>query len=252
MKRSVLLVAGFALILFTPISGFAQFPSSSGENWSNHISSALGGGMTPNKTFSGGSLREASEKQRTKRPAVRRAARRPVAKANLSGGFFRPIPNSGVDRELANSLSQKPDERQALLLIFREVKKSYDAEAAKIGQANNVAGALTFFIASCVTAFNDAPEPSELATENLLAAINELAVATPALSRASDREKQLMNDRLIYVGGLILAGYLNGKQTNDADSTMQFRLLAGIALQAALNLEPQKLRFDETGLVVDP
>jgi hypothetical protein len=247
LRRNILLLAGFVLFLCAPFESFAQFPES--KNLSKPITSSLT--MTHNQAFHGGALREATVKQRKKTTVIRRRTK-PTVAVRRSGGYFRPILNSGVDRELASSLTQNPGEQQALLTIFREVKKSYDVEAAKLGQSNNVAGALTFFIATCVTAFNDAPEPSDAATENLLEVINELALATPELSRAPDREKQIMHERLIYVSGLILAGYLNGKQTNDADSTMQFRLIAGSALQSVLNVDPQKLRFDQVGLVVDP
>lgn len=247
LRRNLLFLAVFVLFLCTPNPSSAQFPES--KNLSKPITSSLT--MTHNQAFQGGALREATAKQRRK-PVVRKRARPAVVAVRHDGGFFRPIPNSGVDRELASSLTQNPSEQQALLTIFRAVKNSYDVEAAKLGQSNNVAGALTFFIATCVTAFNDAAEPSDAATENLLEVINELALATPELSRAPDREKQVMHERLIYVSGLILAGYLNGKQTNDPDSTMQFRLIAGAALQSVLNVDPQKLRFDQVGLVVDP
>ena len=67
--------------------------------------------------------------------------------------------------------------------------------------------ALTFFLASCVTVYNDAPEPSEQAFDNLYDALAESLLEDEQFAASTDREKQEMSETLVYIGGLVLGGW---------------------------------------------
>ena len=242
-KRSSSFVAGLLVVLALPVIASAQW-AKSGPDWKEPVTNYAAGvtPLSPTKVIAA-----------VRRPRPRVPNRRPANPAAANGPsslLFTPIANSGVDRELVNSLTSKADEREALLTVLRATKKAYEDEVRKVGKSNNVAAALTFFIATCVTVYNDAPEPSDAASENLLAALSELMAATPEVANLSNRDKQNLHDRLVYLSGLILAGYVNGKQTNDEASVVNFRLLAGACLQSVMQLDPQRLHFDQTGLVI--
>ena len=161
---------------------------------------------------------------------------------------FKPLGDLGIDRELAAMLSSSPQERTALIELFRTVKQGYEAEVRKAGKSNNTAGALTFFIATCVVVHNQAPEPSDAAAENLFQVLNDLVAEAPESAQMSDREKQAMHDRLIYLAGLVLAGYSQGVQQNNAELVNTFRALAGVFLRSLLNIDAGKVHFTATGM----
>ena len=242
--RSAGIVIG--LLLF-PVIVSAQW-TNSGPDWKQPVSSFLGEASSP---FTPEKLNAAVTRKRPRRRPANRSASTPAPALGAKSLFFTPVGNSGIDLQLVNSLTTNADERVALLTVLRETKKAYEAEVAKVGRSNNVAAALTFFVATCVTVYNDAPEPSDEASENLADALSELMSENPQITQLSNRNKQGLHDRLVYVSGLILAGYVNGKQTNDAASLQAFRLLAGVCLQSVLQIEPQRLRFNDNGLVIE-
>ena len=246
LKRSSSFAVGLFVLLLSPVIASAQW-TNSGPDWKQPVSSFLGDVTT---SLSPAKINAAVRQKRRPRAANRNAST-PAASLGTRSLTFTPIGSSGVDRELVNSLTARSDERETLLTVLRATKKAYEAEVAKVGKSNNLAAALTFFIVTCVTVYNDAAEPSDAASENLMEALSELMSAAPEVARLSNRDKQNLHDRLVYVSGLILAGYMNGKQTNDETSLAAFRLLAGVCLQSVMQLEPQRLHFNETGLVIE-
>ncbi len=247
LKRSFTFVVGLFVLLLSPVIASAQW-ATSGPDWKQPVSSFLGEVTT---SLSPAKINAAVRQRRPRPRAANKGASTSATAAAARSLLFTPLGNSGVDRELVNSLTAKADEREALLTVLKATKKAYEVEVAKAGKSNNVAAALTFFIATCVTVYNDAAEPSDAASENLMAALSELMSAAPEVARLSNRDKQNLHDRLVYLSGLILAGYINGKQTNDEASLVTFRLLAGACLQSVMQLEPQRLHFNETGLVIE-
>jgi hypothetical protein len=246
LKRSSSFVVGLFVLLLSPVIASAQW-TTSGPDWKQPVSSFLGEVTT---SLSPAKINAAVRQRRPRTRTANSSASTPAAARGARSLLFTPIGNSGVDRELVNSLTAKADEREALLTVLRATKKAYEDEVKKVGKSNNIAAALTFFIATCVTVYNDAAEPSDAASENLMAALSELMAATPEIAGLSNGDKQNLHDRLVYLSGLILAGYINGKQTNDEASLVTFRLLAGACLQSVLQIEPQRLHFEETGLVI--
>jgi len=242
------------VILFCSFIAVAQFPGAPTNpgnpkiDWNKPVTGFLSEMPPP---FPTDQLGPAVKKKRTRRTAAARRTSTPAPALTAGTLYFTPLGNLGVDRALVNGLTTNPDEQAALLVLLRETKKAYEVEVAKTGRSNNIATAFTFFIATCVTAYNDAPEPSDEATDNLMDALTEIMSAAPQITQLSNRNKQLLHDRLVYVSGLILAGYLNGKQTNDQRTTTAFRLLAGACLQSVLQLEPRRLHFNQAGLVVE-
>lgn len=165
---------------------------------------------------------------------------------------FRPTGNSGVDLAFAELLSEDPEIQETLLLIFSETQKAYDIEAGKLGRKNDVAFAMTFFMATAVTVYNDAPEPSDAATENLYRALSESMRESDGVVQMSNQDKQIASDTLVYVSGLILAGYITSKEGDDDETLNIYRQAAADTLLALTGISADKLEFNKTGLNIKP
>ncbi len=139
---------------------------------------------------------------------------------------FKPVANSGVAKQTADALSKDPKERAELLGIFQEIKKSYDAEAAKGGTSNNIAAALTFFMATTSMVYHQTDEPAESVTDALLEIMQQEMSTKPEFRSMTALEKQKMHDWLVISGGFVLAGYLDAVKTNDAKQLADYKDLA--------------------------
>lgn len=67
---------------------------------------------------------------------------------------FTPAADSGA-RALADAFGSSAEQRSALVEAFAQIKQGvHEAEVAKEGKSNNLAAAMTFFIAASVVAYN--------------------------------------------------------------------------------------------------
>lgn len=163
---------------------------------------------------------------------------------------FRPSPGSKNLETIASEIGKTQDERAALLEIFTQTKAGFEQEAAKTGAKNNLAGAMTFLLATSVTVFNDAPEPSDEITEKLFRGLNAMLDSTPEMANAPARDKEFLYDTYISFGGMVLAGYIEAKQSNNKELLDQFRQIAGGLVQGIFGIDPTKFRFDPQGLQI--
>lgn len=200
----------------------------------------------------------------TKNTAVtrnRKPASPKTAKSKLQGAIasnttsvdilkFRPLGNSGADLELANLLTAEPDEKQALILIFGETKKAYDSEAARFGKKNDLALALTFFIQTGVMIHNDAPEPSDESVMKLYDALAESMLESKEIAQMSNSEKQHASDTLVFISGLIIAGYTVSVENQDQETLELYRRFAGDCIESLTGISAAKMEFDENGLKI--
>ena len=67
---------------------------------------------------------------------------------------FTPAGDSGVLKALADAYGSSAEQRASLVEAFSQIKQGYEAEVAKEGKSNNLAAAMTFFIASNVVRSN--------------------------------------------------------------------------------------------------
>lgn len=161
---------------------------------------------------------------------------------------YKPIKDTGVDTELAAMFSQNPDDQNLFLTIFQETKKAYEIEANKLNKRNDVALATTFFIATCITVYHQTPEPSDAATDALYESLADVMLSSPETAQMSDLEKQVSSEKLIYLSGLILTGYLLGKQGGDQQTLEAYRQVAAVCFQSFTNLNIEQYIFDSKGL----
>lgn len=171
------------------------------------------------------------------------AQRRPPTTADLSVVTFKPAGDSGVAKALADALGGNPQQKAALTEAFLQIKKGYESEVAKTGKSNNLAAAFTFFIAANVMAYYQSDVPSDQASETLFKEMQSVIASIPEFARMSNPDKQKMHDWLVCMGGFVMTGYADAKQTADKQSLSTYREFATYAIRLVLGIEASKLSF---------
>lgn len=168
----------------------------------------------------------------------------PVSAASLT---FKPAGDSGIADGLAAAFSTNAGEKALLTTLFKTVKQSYETEVAKDGKSNNIAAALTFFLAINAMVYHGLGMPSDEETEKTFARLRDAMNSTPEIGRMTNAEKQQMHDWLVCMGGFVLAGYLEAKQNKDAETLASFREVAALASRI-VGVDITKVKLTANGL----
>lgn len=196
----------------------------------------------------------AKEKLATSRRTATKASKRPVAVRNEpsanSGAYFKP--EAGADSNtfefIANSIGSNADEKAIFKKLFEATKEGFEKEVAAKGRSNNITAAFTLFIATSLTVYHDDNEPSDEALDVLWDGLGSALGETSELTKLSNAEKQQIYDTLIAFSGLLLAGYVEGKNAGNDETAATFKKLAGVLFETVLKTDPDTLRFTATGL----
>lgn len=181
----------------------------------------------------------------------RLSKRNTQAAVDSSISTFKPTGDSGVTKALADALGGTPQQKVALTEAFQQIKQGYEAEVAKEGKSNNLAAAFTFFIAANVMAFYESGEPSDEASESLFKDMQGVIASIPEFARMSNSEKHKMHDWLVCMGGFVMAGYMDAKQTNDKQSLSNYREFAKYSTLLVLGIEISKLRLQGKAYAIE-
>lgn len=182
-----------------------------------------------------------------------RSISRPVVqppRAAKNYGVFVPDPTVDTGRAFAEALGETPEERKLIKSIYTATKTEFEKEASARGWKNNIAGGLTFFTATAVTVYRDADEPSENGVQTYYEILNAAVDEIPEFKDISNRDKQNFNNMTIGFAGLLLSGYIEGKQTGNADTVANYRKLAGMLIQMVLKTDPENIRIENGQIVM--
>lgn len=184
----------------------------------------------------------ATAKQSTAAPTISPAVIQP------SYTDFSPATGTDFVERFASALSTDPTEKELVRQLVTITRIEFEKEVSKRARANNLAAALTFFVASTVTVYHNDPEPSDEAIDQLWDGLNDTLNGLPEMSKLTDAEKQEMYEMLVACGGLVLAGHVLSKESGDVKSAAVYRQLAGELIKSVLQVEPGKVRFNSGGL----
>ena len=176
---------------------------------------------------------------------------RPTPKARNTTLTFTPAGDSGVPRSLAEAFGTTPEQRASLVDAFSQIKQGVDAELAKEGKSNNLAAAMTFFIAANVVTYHQTEMPSDADSEKLFASLQQAMTKIPAFAAMSNAEKHRMHDWLVCMGGFALTNYLDAKQNRDAQGLATIKDFADYSMRLVLGIETAKLSLAGSRLRVD-
>lgn len=175
-----------------------------------------------------------SLKEDEKRPSPK-----PQARSNPMK--FTPAADSGVTRALADAFGSSAEQRASLVEAFTQIKQGYEAEVAKEGKSNNLAAAMTFFIAANVVSYHQSEMPSDADTDKLFESLQRAMAKIPAFAAMSNAEKQQMHDWLVCMGGFSLMNYTNARQNSDAQGLATIKDFADYSMRLVLGVEGAKL-----------
>lgn len=252
MKEYSILLS-FVFLLLTSIVTNAQYTGAWGTTWNNPVSAsasvmiqgAINRQMLERSIANQQGRRTGSRAAANTSPSVSPGAANARSAAPYAVLRFRPVANTGVPKKIADALGRDPGERAALLGIFQEVKKSYEAEAAKAGKANNIAAALTFFLSATSMAYHQTEAPADSVTDALVEVLQQEMSSAPEFKSMTDLQKQKMHDWLVVAGGFVLAGYLDGVRTSDAKELADYKEVANECFKLVLGTGIEKFNLAE-------
>jgi hypothetical protein len=165
-------------------------------------------------------------------------------------GLYRPDPTIDTGKAFADALGETPQEKALIKQIYTATKNAYEKEVASKGWGNNIAGGLIFFTVTAMTIYHDAEEPGDAAVNDYYKVVNAALDDIPAFATVSNKDKQNFNNMLIGFGGLLIAGYTEGKQNNDPETIRTYQQLAGKLIQLVLKTDPDNLRLANGQIVM--
>jgi hypothetical protein len=163
---------------------------------------------------------------------------------------FTPTGDSGVVRSLANALGSTSQERAALVDAFEQLKQGFETEVAKDGKSNNLAAAMTFFIATNVAAYHQTDLPSDADTLKLFQSLQQMMSRVPAFGAMSNVEKHRMHDWLVCMAGFAATNYINARKNGDAEALATIKEFADYTMRLVLGVEAAKVSLSGAQLSV--
>lgn len=173
------------------------------------------------------------------------AARTQAQTAPQTG--FRPGPQRLMVSGFVRSLSSDPALIREMTTAFNEAFKAFEAEAKRLGRPNNVAMAFTYLVGVCYMV-HYGEEPSETALMNLQANTDAAFGSSAAFKALSSQDRQKLYEAFVLMATLPLLGYTVATEQNDQKLLQTYREIAGVALESALGVRPDRLKFTATGL----
>ena len=252
MKKYSILLSPLFLLLAS-IAANAQYTGAWSTTWNNPVSA------TASVMIQGAINRKMLERSIANQQG-RRVGSTAAANSSSSGSLgsqnvppaasyavlrFKPAANSGVPKQIADALGRDPRERAALLGVFQEVKKSYEAEAAKAGKSNNIAAALTFFLAAASMTYHQTDAPADSVTDALVEVLQQEMSASPEFKSMTNLQKQQLHDWLVVAGGFVLAGYIDAVKTSDAKELADYKEVANECFKLVLGTGIEKFNLAE-------
>ena len=165
-------------------------------------------------------------------------------------GVYRPDPSVDTGKALADNLGDTPQEKALIKQIYAATKAAYEKEAALKGWKNNIAAGLTFFTVTAMTAYHNAEEPGDEAVNTYYKVMNVALDEIPEFATVANKDKQAFNNILIGFSGLMLAGYTEAKQNNDAEALATQKKLAGMLIEMVLKTDPENIRIENGQIVM--
>jgi hypothetical protein len=260
MKRiSRGLVFALASALLAPVLS-AQYTNSYGYTFNNPISASANAmfwdkmnarllyrSMLKKKGYTDEQLNAMSTEQML--ALLGGAAGAPEAKKAIPGApsKFRMSGRYELLPDLVKNLTPNAEYQKALLEVFIQGVQAYEKEAAPDGFDHDVAGAMTFFIASAYYVYRGGEEPNGDGTTFIGRAIQQ-NLDNPEFRRISDFDKQKFYEFMIGMGTYFIVAYKQAAGSDDLQTAGRLKSAAADVLKAYLKLDPMTVRITANGL----
>jgi tRNA_anti-like len=235
------------LMLSAALPVAAQYRDNLGGNWNNPTSATI-----TNIIMDRMAQRRLQERLAAKHSgaASSPATRRPenATRPDNASLQFRPTGTQLKTREIANLIDAGNPQ---VLALMTTLLTEYEKGARAAGKPNDLALALSFFLATNASVYHDGGQPPDAQMLDLREVIADALLEGNAMNGITDRHKQEMYESLVLFTGFALAAYQEGKEGNNAASVAVGRQLAGQNLLAVTGISPDKITFTAQGLSID-
>lgn len=240
-----------ALLLMAPATAFAQTWNANAGGYNTGFGTVYGSfglAMATQNMYQ--SMQQSVYRSMMRDSMARQHGQPAVAEPARNLGAFVPDPTLDTGSQLAEALGSTDDEKALIAAVYEQTRSAYAEEITAQGWGNTIASGLTFFTVTALVVYHDVEEPSEDAVDAFHALMVQSLDAMPEVAEVSDADKQGFDNLMVGFAGLLLVGYTQGKETQDAETLAAYRELAGQLIQLVLKVEPAKLRLENGRIVV--
>ena len=257
---------GFLILLFVIASAAAQaqYMGSFGINYSNPVAASISNSTWSNWVVYQTQQRKAQGAQGSSAGADTASSAAPAPSARESQAAqrraraveaslkFQPTGTRLLEPSLVEQLGKTPEQKQQVTAILNLLFQEFDKQATKLGKPNDLAFALSYFLAQNATVFRGKPDPKDEQFLELRETILYAMGQNAAFAKMTDRQKQEMHEMLVSYTGLVYLTYMDAKKRGDLETAKSMQQLAGLNLKAITHINPERINFTDQGLTIKP
>jgi len=247
MRKYVGVCSGVLVLLLSSVPALAQYRDNLGGNWNDPISATITNIIMDRYAQRRLKGNFAAKGSRVKTPESSPGSASAKTKLNDASLHFRSTGTQLKTQEIANLIdARNPQVFQLMTALLEE----YEKNARAAGKPNDMALALSFFLATNASLYHDAGQPTDSQMLELRETIAEALLQASAFNGVTDRKKQEMYETLVLFTGFALAAYQEGKQQGNPASVRVAQQLAGQNLRALTGVSPDETSFTDQGLSI--
>jgi hypothetical protein len=137
-----------------------------------------------------------------------------------------------------------------VVVLVNAIFQEFDKQAVKLGKPNDLAFALSYFLAQNATVYQGAPDPQDAQFLELRETIVAAFAQSGGFKNLTDREKQELYETLVSHTGLVYVGYQDAKKRGDQENVQTYQRLAGLNLKGITHISPERIEFTAEGLTI--
>jgi len=248
------------LFVIASVAAQAQYMGSFGINYSNPVAASISNSTWSNwvvyqaqqKKAQGAGNSAGSSSSSTSAGSSQPAQHTPPRKINEAALKFHPTGTRLLEPSLVEQLGKTPEQKQQVTAILNLLFQEFDKQATKLGKPNDLAFALSYFLAQNATVFRGKPDPKDEQFLELRETILYAMGRNAAFAKMTDRQKQEMHEMLVSYAGLVYLTYMDAKKRGDLETEKTMRYLAGQNLKAITHIDPDRINFTDQGLTIRP
>jgi hypothetical protein len=189
------------------------------------------GGSTPARPAQSSSPSQTRSESQPSKPIDER-----VVKFRSTGSHIRT-------KALADALGNDQQQRDQYLKLMNAILDGFNQQAQKAGLQNDLALALSYFLAENVRIYRGLPELSDQQFVDLRNTVAQVLASTGALDSATDRQKQEFYEALVAYTGITQYGYEQGLQAKNDAVIKGYQKVAGQSLRTVTKISPEELNL---------
>jgi hypothetical protein len=259
--------AGFllSLLVLATLAANAQYMGAFGVPYNNPVSATLSTNVWNNWVVyelqrkkaqgaqaspAGASKSSSSTSSAARPPANDAQAAEKRAKAAEASLRFQPTGTRLLTPKLVETLGKTQAQKDQVSALVTALFQEFDKQAQKLGKPNDLAFALSYFLAQNAALYRGKPEPKDEQYLELRETVAAAMGQSGGFAKMTDRQKQETYEMLVSYTGLVYVTYLDAKKRGDTETAKTMRELAGLNLKSITHIEPERINFTDQGFTI--